>query len=349
MNKLHDPRIHAAILAIALVSGIGIGLFFEAGSFEDFSHLTSEYVLPLFFFAVGLELKHEFTHGYFSVRKNLAAPSIAAFFGVIVPAVFFVAVSGQTSGSWAIPTATDITLGIAVLSLVSAQASSRIRAKFLALATIDDVIGLVILLTVFSAQINLIKLIILIALIVAYVVAQKSPSTPVWLSMLIFYLAVVVEVGAGIQTSLIGFVFGFLARGKISMEKISAVNGLVVLPLFGFGIGAVSGGALASGIAIVVFVSILFRPLGKLLGILGGAFLAKMIFQTNDDLRSWVQVGLLGGLGLTVSLLIAQIAYAVDEHSLAAAVLGTLVASLLSAALFLLVTRLARPERLDAK
>lgn len=350
MQTLHQPKFHAALLGIAIAIGLVLGLSLHLEWFHSASHLVTEYLLPLFFVAVGIELRAEFKTGYFANRRNIAAPTLAAVLGVAGPALTFLVVTGEVGGSWAIPTATDITLGVAALSYVSVNLATRLRAKFLALATIDDVIGLVILLAVFSSELNPLRIGAVLLCAALFYFVQTMGRPPVWISLILLLAGVILAVGSGVQTSLIGFLFGFLVSIPKQFRWLHLTNGLFVLPVFGLAIGALSGSALGSGISLIVLTGILLRPIGKLAGIVAGSLIAGRIFGTSEALRDWVAIGLLGGLGLTVSLLIAQIAYSDKPASLGAAVVGTLIASMVSIAFFFLMAKfLNQPVRLDEK
>lgn len=342
MTAIRQPKIHALILLISILAGIGYGSLVHLESMHDFSHIVTEYLLPLFFLAVGIELRAEFTSGHFVNRRNLWSPSLGAVFGVALPGAIFVFVTGETTGSWSIPTATDITLGVAALSVVAVRVSSRLRAKFLALATIDDVIGLLILLTVFSSKLDPLKISLVVTMALLFFAAQRFLGSFAVISAVIPLLAIVVSVGSGVQTSLIGFAFGFLVTRNQDFKWLEQTNGLVILPLFGFGISAVAGSELGGGITATVLVAILLRPAGKILGITFGAWVGSKLSGTKESLSDWFAIGTLGGLGLTVSLLLAQIAYEGNPQSLASAVIGTLLASAISFLLFMMVIRLDR-------
>ena len=81
---------------------------------------ASDGLLVLFFFAVGLELKHEFVAGELRDPRKAALPIVAAFGGVLAPALIYVLVNlGDSTAlrGWAIPTATDIAFAVAVLAV----------------------------------------------------------------------------------------------------------------------------------------------------------------------------------------------------------------------------------------
>jgi NhaA family Na+:H+ antiporter len=335
MTDLKTRRIQALFLVASVPLGLLLGQWIDADSASEVSHLVEVYLLPLFFVGVGLELRHEFSAGYFKVRSNILSPLIAAVFGVVAPALIFITVAGSNGGAWSIPTATDITLGLAVLSFVAVGLSSELRARFLALATIDDVIGLLILLVVFSGELSWFAGLVTLVALVIFHYAQKLPTHLRYVAYLAGVVAIVAGAESGIQTSLIGVLVGLLISKSELFKWLEPVNGWIVLPLFGFFVSAVAAASFAGGIAAVVLSAILLRPLGKLIGILIGGSVASRIFNSQWDLRNWMAIGLLGGIGFTVSFLLAKLAYAGQQQSYGAAVLGTLGATAISALAFL--------------
>ena len=113
----------ALLLVLAGVAGLILAnLPATASLVHDLGalHQVSEYLLCLFFFLVGLELKRELTEGTFKNRKALLVPLLAAIMGALVPAGIYYLVTASDSiarGGWAIPMATDITFALAVFSI----------------------------------------------------------------------------------------------------------------------------------------------------------------------------------------------------------------------------------------
>jgi Na+:H+ antiporter, NhaA family len=88
-----------------------------AGHSLDLSlrHWVNDGLMTIFFFVVGLEIKREVTSGHLSNRRAALLPGIAAIGGMVVPALIYLLIAGQTAPrGWAIPMATDIALAIGV-------------------------------------------------------------------------------------------------------------------------------------------------------------------------------------------------------------------------------------------
>ena len=99
-------------------------------------------LLAVFFFVVGLELKHELVLGSLSNAREAVVPAAAAIGGMIVPALIFVAVNSVASQGavrgWGIPMATDIAFALAVLAVVGNKLPVALRVFLLTLAVVDD-------------------------------------------------------------------------------------------------------------------------------------------------------------------------------------------------------------------
>ena len=336
MAKLNRTQIQAIFLLLTVPLGLAASTLLDSSMVGHASHLVETYVLPLFFIAVGLELRKEFQAGYFKDRSKIFAPLAGATMGVVVPALLFIAVAGPLAGAWSVPTATDITLGLAVLAFIATKLSSVIRARFLALATIDDVIGLLILLLVFSSKINWLALGLCLVALVAFHFSQKSRGPLLALSFLAAIATIAFGAESGFQTSIIGVVLGMTISNHKLYTWLEPTNGWAVLPMFGFLVSASAGSSLGAGLNIAVLAAVLIRPLGKFIGILVGGSVASKIAGGTLDFAAWSSIGILGGIGFTVSFLLAKISLEDSPSSYAAAIVGTLGATLISAILFLI-------------
>lgn len=110
---------------------------------------ASDGLLAVFFFVVGVELKHEFVAGSLHDARTALTPMVAAAGGVAVPALIFTAIAASTGAEalrgWAVPTATDIAFATAVLGLVAGRLPRALKVFLLTLAVVDDLIAIVII------------------------------------------------------------------------------------------------------------------------------------------------------------------------------------------------------------
>ncbi|MEH3157306.1 MAG: Na+/H+ antiporter NhaA [Gordonia paraffinivorans] len=318
-------------------------------------HWAQEAVLAVFFFVAGLELKREIAVGELSSPRQAALPIIAAVGGVVVPIGIFLAIAHGTPGAdraWAIPAATDIAFALGVLALVGSRIPTGARVFLLALAVVDDLIAIAVIAVVFTESIDWWAMVVAIASCIAYALAQRARIRS---SLLYVPLAVITWIAmyqAGIHATIAGVALGLLTRvradpgeecapaGRLE-HRIQPISAAVCVPLFAlFAAGVpLSAGALGDlttdRIAIGVAVGLV---VGKTIGIFGVSFVAiRMRWVDRPDglsLRDLLAVSVLGGIGFTVSLLIAELALPPGEADAAkaAVLLGSMAASLLGAA-----------------
>ena len=131
----------AAVLALAWANSPWSASYFdlwhteltvEVGSrvvSEDLQHWINDGLMTLFFFVIGLEIKHEVSHGQLASLRAAAVPIAGAIGGMAVPALLYVVVNlgGDGSSGWGIPMATDIAFAVGVLALLGDRVPARSR------------------------------------------------------------------------------------------------------------------------------------------------------------------------------------------------------------------------------
>lgn len=318
-------------------------------------HWAQEAVLAVFFFVAGLELKREIVVGELSSLRQAALPIVAAVGGVVVPIGIFLAIADGTPGAdraWAIPAATDIAFALGVLALVGSRIPSGARVFLLALAVVDDLIAIVIIAVVFTASINWWALAIAAASCAVYALAQRARIRSSFLYVPLAVITWIAMYQAGIHATIAGVAFGLLTRvrtdpgeecspaGRLE-HRIQPISAAVCVPLFALfaagvpltasALGDLTGDRIAIGIAVGLVV-------GKTIGIFGVSFVAiRMRWVARPDglsLRDMLAISILGGIGFTVSLLIAELALPPGEADAAkaAVLLSSMAASLVGAA-----------------
>ncbi|WP_038467433.1 Na+/H+ antiporter NhaA [Arthrobacter sp. PAMC 25486] len=323
---------------------------------------ASDGLLAIFFFVAGLELKREFVAGDLRNPARAIVPIAAAVGGVIVPALFFVAVN-WTAGpevlkGWAIPTATDIAFALAVLAVISTHLPSALRTFLLTLAVVDDLIAIAIIAVFYPGEMNFgfLALAILPLLVFTWLVQKRISSWYLLIPLAAATWALVHASGvhATVAGVLLGFAVPVIRSAKNGgpeagpgmaehlehlMRPISA--GLAV-PLFAFfsagvALGGVAGlkSAFTDSVAIGIIGALI---VGKFLGVFGATWLVtKTTKATLDDGLAWIDVvglALLAGVGFTVSLLISELSFGDDSphysHAKVAILAGSLAAALLA-------------------
>jgi NhaA family Na+:H+ antiporter len=123
---------------------------------EDLRHWVNDGLMTLFFFVIGLEIKHELTSGELTTLRKAAVPAAGALGGMAVPALLYAAfnVGGAGSGGWGIPMATDVAFALGVLALLGSRVPAELKVLLLALAIVDDIGAIVVIAAFYSDGID---------------------------------------------------------------------------------------------------------------------------------------------------------------------------------------------------
>lgn len=313
-------------------------------------------LLALFFFVAGLELKRELVIGELSRLKNALLPVIAAVGGMVVPALVALAVGWgdpRIGDAWPIPVATDIAFALGVLALTASNLPTSARVFLLSLAVVDDLGAIVLIAILFTASIHLLAAAAAAVLLGLYWLAQRRRiRTPLLYVPLAAATWFAVH-ETGVHATIAGVALALLTRVSTDpgedespclrlehrLQPWSAGFAVPVFALFAAGIpisAEVLGQMFSDRLALAVIIGLV---VGKLVGIVGSALIAVWIGAARlpDDLgkRDLVAVAMLGGVGFTVSLLLADLSLNGADMELAkgAVLIGSLVASLVAAVL----------------
>ncbi|WP_404310924.1 Na+/H+ antiporter NhaA [Agrococcus terreus] len=361
MTWIRNPQVSAMLLLGAAVLGLGVantalgpGLdaakhwhppFEVLGLDLSMAHWVTDGLLVIFFFVAAIELRYELTQGELASVRRAVVPTIAALGGVAAPAIIFLSiVPSELDRGWPIPIATDIAFALGVLALVGRRLPSRVRALLLALAIIDDLIGILVIAVFFTTSLDLLALAgaavavaVFWALGRAY--AGRRGSWPLRIAMVaVALVAWWLVATSGIHATIAGVALGAVLSpapaesARVKLEP--AVNG-IVLPLFAFVAASVAIPQIPLGELSPVFWAILVAlPVGKLIGISIAGFGAQLATRVPRAERltapELLAVALLGGIGFTVSLLMNELAFRDAEEFLVEGTLGVLAGSLVA-------------------
>ncbi len=311
----------------------------------SFGHLASDGLLAIFFFVAGMELKHELVVGSLKDKSIAAVPIAAAIGGMAVPALLFFAFNAgsTTSTGWGIPMATDIAFALAVLAVAGKRLPIELRAFLLTLAVVDDLGAILVIAIFYTASINLIALLAAVAAIATFGFLQAKNVRGWYFYLPLALLGWASLLESGVHATIAGVAMGLLMNLKTSdrvMHFVHPVSAGFAVPVFAFFSAGVYlqdiniGQLVTSPVAIGILVALV---LGKPIGIVGTSWLlAKFSRASLSDGLSWWDVstvGLLAGVGFTVSLLINELAFKANHESESIGILAVLVSSTLAAIL----------------
>ena len=346
--------------------GLGAVEFLPA---RDLHFWVNDGLMSIFFLVVGLEIRREMHEGALSDPRVATLPIVAAVGGVVVPALLYVLINTDPAArrGWAIPTATDIAFAVGVLSLIGKEVPPALRMLLLTLAIIDDIAAILVIAFFYSSGIAVGGLLIVAAGVLGVLLLQwlgvqaalayVLPGAVVWFGM----------VRAGLHPALAGVLLGLLTpagsafgRAQRASDTRRAVESPVarveemlhpwvafgIMPLFALANAGVSlqgldlsaAAPLAVGAGIVSGL-VLGKPIGIVLASIAAVRLRLCALPEGVRWSHLVLIGLLGGIGFTMSIFIANLAFD-DPGLLAAAKFAVLVASVLAATLGLLLGRL---------
>ncbi|MCW2956800.1 MAG: nhaA [Thermoleophilia bacterium] len=310
-------------------------------------------LLAVFFFVVGLELKRELVVGELSNRRAAAFPVVAALGGIIVPAGLAALIMWGVPGSgtaWAIPTATDIAFALGVLAIAGPALPAAARLVLLALAVVDDLVAIILIAVLFSTGLDWWALAAAGGFAAAWSLLQRLRVRGWWWYVPVALAAWGFLHASGVHATIAGVALGLLTRvrrdaGEAAAPGVRLEHALqpwsaaVAVPVFAFFAAGVPLDAEALGdvfvdrIALGIIVGLV---VGKVAGIVGASWLAERAgIAARPGGVGWRMVGsigMLGGIGFTVSLLLAELALdgAAADRAKAAVLVGSLIAALVS-------------------
>ncbi len=360
---------------------------------KSLHHWINDGLMALFFFVVGLEIKREVLVGELADPRQAALPIIAAFGGMVAPALIFAALNlgGDGINGWGIPMATDIAFAVGVLVLLGARVPRSLITFLLALAIVDDLGAVVIIALFYTDELQLTALGIaglLLLVLIAFNLFGIRRALPYFIVGGLLWLAML---KSGVHATLAGVITAltiparpqydpqrFSHHARLLLDKFDAahkteqsimqneaqksllqtletgVHGVtpplqrllhklhlpvafLVIPIFALanagvplqfaGLGATLGHPVTLGV-------IAGLCLGKVIGIAGISWLALKLgigmLPRGTNMAQIIGVAMIGGIGFTMSIFIAELAYAQQPEYLVMAKTGILFASVIA-------------------
>jgi NhaA family Na+:H+ antiporter len=365
----------AAILAMALVNSPAAGLYgafldtpveVRAGAFRIAKPLLlwiNDGLMAVFFFLVGLELKREMLEGELSRPSQVALPAIGAVAGMAVPAlVYLMFNSGDPAAArgWAIPAATDIAFAVGVLALFGDRVPGSLKVFLLTLAILDDLGAIVIIAAFFTEKLALGSLLVAATALVVLAVLNRRGVTALPAYLLIGLVMWAAVLKSGVHATLAGVVLAFFIPLRVAGEadeepplralerQLHPLVAFGILPLFAFAnagvsLAGISWDALAHPVPAGIALGL---TAGKTVGIFAAVLIAvRLGFARLPEGADWLQmlgVAMLCGIGFTMSLFIAGLAFEDDAVRIATeSRLGIVGGSLVAGVLGYLTLRIA--------
>ncbi|MFK4835988.1 Na+/H+ antiporter NhaA [Microbacterium sp. ZW T2_14] len=360
MSLLRSARFPAIILLVAA----GLGLFVAnsalwpavdaamhaklgiPGVFElSLSHWIKDGLLAVFFFVVAVELQYELTSGQLNSARKAMQPAIAAAGGVLVPIAIYAAFAwgSDATAGWPIPTATDIAFALGVLAVFGKGLPAALRVFLLALAILDDIVGIIFIAVLFTDGVNIAALAGAAVAVVAFGILSRQLDTRgrVPIAVLLVLLAIttwVLVYLSGVHATIAGVVLGLAMAQQPALRVRHALEpwvNVIVLPVFAFSAALVVIPSVPLSQLSPAFWGVLVAlPVGKIVGIAAFGWLSLRVTHRGSApplaFADLVAAGALGGIGFTVSLLLSELAFTDAPPLRDQATLGVLAGSVIS-------------------
>ena len=335
------------------------------------AHLwINDALMAIFFFVVGLEIKREVVDGALSKPDARRLPVIAAAMGMAVPAVVFLTIiAGEQPDvlhrGWAIPAATDIAFAMGVMGLLGTRVPSSLRLFLLTVAIVDDIGAVAIIALFYTANLDMMWLIVAMFVLAGMIALNRFRIDGWWAYAGLAVLLWFAVLNSGIHATIAGVLAALTIPMRLDRAGDSLLlrfehtllpwNAYLVVPLFGF---ANAGVALAD-----VGLAGAFAPLplgiaaglvlGKQVGIFGAVMISSKLGIADRPrgatlLQIW-GTAMLCGIGFTMSLFIAALAFPGYPQLVEEAKLGVLGGSLVSALLGYALLRFAPQAAPEAR
>jgi len=300
--------------------------------------------MAFFFVLAATEIKRELLSGELSQFKKAVLPFGAAFGGMLMPALIFIAFnfySGYSHG-WGIPTATDIAFSIAAASLLGKRFPVGLKILLLAIAIIDDLGAIIVIALFYGGHINWFALLACGIIYGVLLLCNRMKMKFGILQILLGFALWFAMLQSGVEASITGVLFAFAmpVNSLTIIEKaIHKWVNFFILPVFALANTAILlpahfANSLTSPVGMGIFFGLVVgKPLGIFLAcrIMVGLNIASLPSNVN-----WKQVfgmGTLAGIGFTMSIFTTMLAFAdsgirdIAKISILSAVIGSVVVS----------------------
>jgi Na+:H+ antiporter, NhaA family len=349
---------------------VPVGVHVGGESFElPVDGWVNDGLMALFFLTVALEIRRELTEGQLASLQKAAAPGIAAFGGMVVPALIYAALNHAdpaTLRGWAVPVATDIAFALAALRVLGRRVPVGLKVFLTALAIIDDLGAILVIALFYTSRIDVPAALAACAVWAALFGFNRLGVRALSVYVLGGVLLWACVLRSGVHPTLAGVALAFVVPaqekpgdmlGSPAHRLEQALGGWVtwlVLPLFGLANAGLRFGGISLDDLVhpVMLGTVLGLVVGKQAGVFGATVLAVRTGLARMPAGlSRIQLyggSLLCGIGFTMSLFIGDLSFrGTPFHP--EVKLAVFLGSLISAALGLGVLALASGRRATAR
>ena len=316
-------------------------------------------LMALFFLQVGVEIKREWLFGALADARARVLPVAADLGGMAVPAMVFVAINAghaKALAGWAVPAATDIAFALGFMGLLARGLPPQARVFLTAVAVLDDLGAVLIIAAFYTSQISGPMLGTSVAIVLLMVLLQGSGVRRAWPYLLLGLVLWATVLKSGVHATVAGVLVGILlpqtreGGAGVDVERtLAPFVAWLILPLFalanagvqlrGSGL-ALLGHGVTWGVALGL---VLGKPVGILAGV-GATVMAMGAMPPGFGWRLMFPIAAFCGVGFTMSLFIAGLAFGGDVQQFNAAKIGVLLGTVLALTAGALITRVLYPS-----
>lgn len=311
-------------------------------------HWINDGLMAVFFFVIGMEIKREFLFGELKSPSSTLLPIAAAVGGMVVPALLYTAfnIGKPTISGWGVSMATDIAFSLGVLAFAAPRAPRAVVVFLTALAIVDDLGGILVIALFYSSDLHGPSLLAGAAVLLALFWLSRRNVQSVLLYLIGGGLLWYAFLQGGIHPTIAGVLLGFSipagteeTHGESLLRKLehrlTPWSAFFVMPVFalsnaGIAIDGGSVGNLLTPVGLGIMAGLfLGKPLGIFLSVYGLIRLRVAALPAGVRTAHFLGAGMLGGIGFTMSLFIAALAFT-DGQALMTAKTAIVAASVLS-------------------
>lgn len=333
INALHIPLLHT--LHLTSIEG-----------------MTNDVLMTLFFLIVAIELNYELTQGALNSLKLAATPIFAAIGGMLVPALIYyiININTATVQGWGIPMATDIAFALALYNLFGNALPPYLKTLLCALAVVDDFGSILAIALFYSATAVSLSWIATLIILIIVLIYCRTKITNAWFYIFMLCALWLCLYNIGVHPTMSAVIVGLIAPYPVTSTWIHALHKWVyylIVPLFALintaiviNINLLQTCITSTVVWGVVLGLLVGKPLGITLGVAISQKLKLAHLPAGVNIKHVAMIGVLGGIGFTVSLFVSSLAFGTSITLLAQARIAILVAAVLTVLCGKLITKI---------